>query len=523
MLGAIRTVYAFDGQKKEIDRYVKYLEPAKKSGIRRNVLSALGLGIMWLVIYCCYGLAFWYGVRLIIRSIENQTTQYEPSTMITVFFCVLMGAFSTGQSAPYFEAFGQARGAAALIFEIIERKSAIDSNSKEGSQLKVFKGEIEFKNAHFSYPSRPDVKVLDGVNLLAEPGQTVALVGHSGCGKSTVVQLVQRFYDVSQGQVFVDGVDIRELNVGWFREQIGVVGQEPVLFSCSIADNIRLGNTHASQKDIEKAAIDANAHDFIQNLPQKYDTLVGERGSQLSGGQKQRIAIARALVRNPKILLLDESTSALDLQSESIVQAALDKASIGRTTFIIAHRLSTIKSADKIIVMDDGKVKEVGTHYDLIASKGLYYNLVNSQQTVEDENDKETDENLNSNGRLIQRTFSIESETYNRANSIDVGKLSKKSKEDDNVPISRLIRLTFPDKYYVISGALCALIMGLSTPAYALIFGEILGELAVPDKEKMQKNVLFYSLMFCLMGLISGIASFLQVCLTKFINHVNNN
>jgi ATP-binding cassette subfamily B (MDR/TAP) protein 1 len=281
VLGSIRTVYAFDGQTKEIDRYDKYLEPAKKSGVKRTLFTGLGLGMMWLCIYCSYGLAFWYGVKLIVRSIDNGNTKYEASTMMIVFFTVLMGTFSIGQTTPYFEAFAQARGAAALIFEVIERKPVIDSSSEKGDKLSDLRGEVEFRNVHFNYPSRPEVKVLDGLHLRAEPGQTVALVGPSGCGKSTVIQLIQRFYDVEEGQIFIDGRDIRDLNVGWLRDHIGVVGQEPVLFGCSIAENIKLGYPDANQKDIESASVDANAHDFIMRLPHQFHTLVGERGSQL--------------------------------------------------------------------------------------------------------------------------------------------------------------------------------------------------------------------------------------------------
>lgn len=513
MLSSVRTVYAFNGQKKELERYEHQLVPAKKNGIKRAIVTASGLAMMWLVIYSSYGLAFWYGVRLIIRSIDNNNTQYEPSTMITVFFCVLMGAFSSGQSAPYFEAFGQARGAATLIFEIINRTSEIDSSSEKGKKLNGFKGEIKFQNVYFNYPARPDVRVLNGIDLIAEPGQTVALVGQSGCGKSTLVQIIQRFYDVQKGKILVDGIDIRDLNVGWLREQIGIVGQEPVLFNCSIAENIQLGKPSASIKEIQQAAIDANAHDFIMRLPQQYDTLVGERGSQLSGGQKQRIAIARALVSNPKILLLDESTSALDLHSESVVQAALDKASIGRTTFIVAHRLSTVKNADKIIVIDNGEVKEIGTHSDLIASKGLYYMLVQTQQRADEESEQIDEEETNSNNNLLLRTFSVESATDSRKYSVDASAILKKDKVDDSVSAMRLLRLMNEDKFYVMTGAITSLIMGLSTPAYAFLFGDILGELSGLDKDTMQKNVLFYSIMFCIMGIVSGTATFLQVFL----------
>ena len=207
--------------------------------------------------------------------------------------------------------------------------------------------------------------------LFAILGETVALVGPSGCGKSTCVQLIQRFYDPETGNIKIGGYDIKDLNVSWLRERIGVVGQEPVLFGCTIAENIRYGRDGVTDEEMEKACREANAYNFIVKLPKKFDTLVGERGAQLSGGQKQRLAIARALVRNPEILLLDEATSALDTQSESVVQAALDKARAGRTTIIVAHRLSTIRTADKIVTIKEGVVQEVGTHDELMERQVL--------------------------------------------------------------------------------------------------------------------------------------------------------
>ncbi|EDR25124.1 lipid A export ATP-binding/permease protein msbA, putative, partial [Entamoeba dispar SAW760] len=244
------------------------------------------------------------------------------------------------------------------------------------------KGEIEFKNVHFRYPTRVDNEVLKGISFKAEQGKTIALVGVSGCGKSTSIQLIERFYEPTNGEVLLDGHNIKDLNIQFLRNQIGLVGQEPVLFAESIIDNIKRGipkGVEVNNEQIYTAAKMANAHDFISTMPEGYNTMVGDRGSQLSGGQKQRIAIARALIRNPKVLLLDEATSALDTQSEKIVQEALDKASKGRTTIIIAHRLSTIQNADKICVIMRGKIVEQGTHQELIELKGFYYTLAMQQ------------------------------------------------------------------------------------------------------------------------------------------------
>jgi len=237
-------------------------------------------------------------------------------------------------------------------------------------------GALDFVDVQFSYPTRPNIKVLDKFNLSIEAGQIVALVGPSGCGKSSVISLIERFYDTLQGDIKFDDYYVKDVNIKWLRHQIGLVSQEPVLFSGSIAENIAYGKEGATQEEIEAAARSANAHNFITEFPDGYKTQVGERGAQLSGGQKQRIAIARAIIKNPKILLLDEATSALDSESEKVVQEALDTVMKGRTTIVVAHRLSTIQHADKICVFRDGKIYEQGTHKELLALGGAYYELV---------------------------------------------------------------------------------------------------------------------------------------------------
>lgn len=246
-------------------------------------------------------------------------------------------------------------------------------------KLTKINGHLTVSNVRFSYPSRPDIPILNGIGFEALPGETIALVGSSGCGKSTIVSLLLRYYNSLGGQIKLDGHDITEININCLRKSIGVVSQEPILFNCTIEENIKFGNTDVNDQEMKAACRMANAENFISSLPAGYKTMVGERGVQLSGGQKQRIAIARALVRNPKILLLDEATSALDAESEFIVQKALDNARQGRTTIVIAHRLSTIKNADKIVAIKNGEVAEVGTHEDLMAQQGLYYKLVNAQ------------------------------------------------------------------------------------------------------------------------------------------------
>jgi len=251
--------------------------------------------------------------------------------------------------------------------------------SSEGKKLEKIKGNVVLDGLSFTYPSRPDAPVLRKFSVSIEAGQIVALVGPSGCGKSSVVGLLQRFYLAQEGRILIDDIPIEDFNVRWFRQNVGLVSQEPILFSGTIGENISYGKENATQEEIEDAAKAANAHNFITSFPDGYKTEVGEKGVQLSGGQKQRIAIARAIIKNPSILLLDEATSALDAESESVVQEALDTVMQGRTTIVIAHRLSTIRHANKICVIDGGKIVEEGTHEQLLEMGGLYSNLVSHQ------------------------------------------------------------------------------------------------------------------------------------------------
>lgn len=278
--------------------------------------------------------------------------------------------------------------AGSRVFEYLAVEPKVDLVAGSIISDENLKGEIRFEGISFAYPSRPDHIVLKDFNLTLKQGQTVALVGSSGSGKSTVAALLERFYEPSSGAIYIDGVDLKEISPIWLRnEVIGYIDQQPVLFGCSIKENIRYGRQSATVEEIVDASKQSQSHDFIESLPEKYQTNVGERGAQLSGGQRQRIAIARALIKQPVILILDEATSALDASSEAEVQKALDSAIVNRTTLVIAHRLSTIKNADVIVVIDNGRIKEQGNHNDLMKKKGLYYELVR-QQEKKDEQDR---------------------------------------------------------------------------------------------------------------------------------------
>ncbi|XP_075602152.1 ATP-binding cassette sub-family B member 5 isoform X1 [Balearica regulorum gibbericeps] len=538
ILTAIRTVVAFNGQQKALAKYDANLEMARSVGVKKSITTNISLGVSQFLIFGSYALAFWYGTKLTAEE-EN----YDIGHVLIVFFSVLIGVFSLGQAAPNLESVANARGAAYEVYGIINKKRLIDSSSKEGYKPDKLIGEIEFRNIHFNYPSRPDVKILKGLNLKVQTGKTIALVGASGCGKSTTVQLLQRFYDPVQGEITLDGRDIRTLNVKWLRENIGIVSQEPVLFATTIAENIRYGREDISDAEIEQAAKEANAFDFISRLPDKFNTLVGERGAQLSGGQKQRIAIARALARNPKILLLDEATSALDTQSESIVQAALDKARTGRTTIVIAHRLSTIRTADTIAGFEKGIVVEQGTHSELMLQKGVYYSLVMQQGCSNNVQDDGTSDESEDTGaeeyEQIDRNYLVEElslqdhfeePVFSGRGSIrrrssrykskrlsskkkSSGKKKKKELEEENlpaVPYSRILALNKPEWLYVLLGVIAAAISGGVHPAFAVIFGKIIGAFQETDPEKRSKNTLVLSLMFLLLGVITLAAYIIQ-------------
>ena len=271
--------------------------------------------------------------------------------------------------------------AGARVFEYMIVEPKIDLISGRVIDDNDLRGEIRFENVNFSYPSRPDQVVLKDFSLTLKSGQTVALVGMSGSGKSTVAQLLERFYEPSSGAIYLDDIKLNELSPLWLRNDvIGYIDQQPILFACSILDNIRYGRENATIDEIIEVSKKSQSHDFIERLPDKYATQVGERGAQLSGGQRQRVSIARALIKEPIVLILDEATSALDSNSEAEVQKALDCAIVNRTTLIIAHRLSTIKNADLIVLVDNGRIKEKGTHDELMKKKGLYYELVRQQE-----------------------------------------------------------------------------------------------------------------------------------------------
>ena len=374
-IGGLRTVRAFTAEAKESARYSAAVERSFEFAKKRIVAGGTFMAVASFSAYSSAVLVFWYGGRMVARG------DMSIGGLTSFLMYTLIVAFALGGLVDLWADFMRAAGAAERVFDLIDRVPAMAVSG--GLTPASVQGRVELQSVTFAYPTRADVPVLEGLSLLLAPGEVVAVVGPSGAGKSTVASLITRFYDPQAGAVRFDDHNVLELDARWLRSQIGVVAQEPVLFSTSIMENIRYGKPDASVADVQAAAQAANAHDFILRFPQGYETAVGERGVQLSGGQKQRIAIARALLKNPRVLILDEATSALDAESEHLVQEALERLMQGRTTLIIAHRLSTVMRADRVVVLSGGRVAQSGTHASLVREDGIYRRLVERQFAID--------------------------------------------------------------------------------------------------------------------------------------------
>ncbi|QAT82630.1 efflux ABC transporter permease/ATP-binding protein [Corallococcus coralloides] len=370
-LSGMRTVRSFAAEPSEVARYGNAVRNAYEVARNRARQSAAFMGGASSAGYIAAVVVFWYGGRLVVDG------ELSVGALTSFLIYTMLVAVSLGSLADLWADFMRASGAAERVFELMDRAPAIPAN--EGERPDTVEGRVELRGVHFAYPTRPDVAVLQGIDLTVNAGEVVAVVGSSGAGKSTLAALLSRFYDPLQGELRLDGRPLKSLDPSWLRRHVGMVAQEPLLFSCSIADNIRYGRPDATDAQVEAAAKAANAHDFIQRFPDGYRTEVGERGVQLSGGQKQRVAIARAVLKDPRILILDEATSALDSESEHLVKDALDRLMQGRTTLIIAHRLSTVANAQRVLVMEHGRVVQSGTHSTLMTQDGLYRRLVERQ------------------------------------------------------------------------------------------------------------------------------------------------
>ncbi|KAH6681549.1 P-loop containing nucleoside triphosphate hydrolase protein [Halenospora varia] len=544
VISSIRNAVAFGTQDKLARQYDKHLATAEKFGYKVKFALGIMVGGMFMVIYLNYGLAFWMGSRFLVDG------EIGLSAILTILMSIMIGAFSLGNVAPNAQAFTTAISAAAKIFNTIDRVSPLDPSSDAGEILEHVEGTIELRHIKHIYPSRPEVTVMQDVSLVIPAGKKTALVGASGSGKSTIVGLVERFYDPVGGNVYLDGHDVSTLNLRWLRQQISLVSQEPTLFGTTIFENIRhglIGTKFENEKEekyrelVIEAAKMANAHDFISALPEGYETNVGERGFLLSGGQKQRIAIARAMVSDPKILLLDEATSALDTKSEGVVQAALEVAAAGRTTITIAHRLSTIKDADNIVVMTQGRIVEQGTHNELLAMKSAYYNLIEAQKIAETNPlTPEEEAAIDAKDNELVRKMSTKSgpgfmedpDDKNIANKLNrtqseksqssLALMRRKSGVEQHDSLWSLIKLiaSFNKKEWplMMVGLFFSVICGGGNPVQAVFFAKEIISLSSPltnpvtgapipgVKSQIRSDVDFWSLMYLMLAFVQFIA-----------------
>ncbi|PQQ10641.1 putative ABC transporter B family member 8 [Prunus yedoensis var. nudiflora] len=504
-LSSIKTVYAFTAERRIVERYSAILERTSRLGMKQGIAKGLAVGSTGLS-FAIWGFLAWYGSHLVMYKGESGGRIYAAGISF------VLSGLSLGMALPDLRYFTEAAVAATRIFDRIDRRPLIDGEDIQGLVLDNIRGELEFIGVKFTYPSRPDSMVLRDFNLKVEAGKTIALVGASGSGKSTAIALVQRFYDADDGVVWIDGVDIRTLQLKWIRSKMGLVSQEHALFGTSIKENIMFGKLDANMDEVTAAAMAANAHNFVRQLPQGYETKIGERGALLSGGQKQRIAIARAIIKNPVILLLDEATSALDSESETLVQNALDQASMGRTTLVVAHKLSTVRNADLIAVVSGGCIIEIGSHNQLInRQNGHYAKLAKLQRQFSCDN-------------VDQEQISVSSVTRSSAGRLSTARSSPASTFaksplplETSQPLShpptsfyRLLSLNSPEWKQGLIGSLSAIAFGSVQPVYALTIGGMISAFFVQSHEEMRARIRTYSLIFCALSVISITLNLLQ-------------
>ncbi|CAN8324554.1 unnamed protein product, partial [Cochlearia groenlandica] len=513
-VGGIRTVVAFTGEKQAIHKYNKNLEIAYKTTVKQGLISGFGLGVTLLVTFSSYGFAIWYGSKLMIEK------GYDGGQVISVIFSVLAGGMSLGQASPCLNAFGSGQAATFKMFKTIKRDSMIDAHDSDGMVLEEIRGDIELRDVFFHYPARPNVQIFAGFSLFIPSGTTVALVGQSGSGKSTVISLIERFYDPDSGEVLIDNHDLKKLKLKWIRSKIGLVSQEPTLFATTIRENIAYGKENATEHEIRTAVELANASKFIANIPEGLDAMVGEKGTQLSGGQKQRIAIARAILKNPKILLLDEATSALDAESEHIVQDALVNLMANRTTVVVAHRLTTIRTANTIAVVHEGKIIEKGTHEEMIQDpEGAYSQLVRLQEgSNEEEKIKEPERRIetsfdidiiacnNESHRLSSPVSRTSSRSYlNDEQHESSFYLKKTAKKRKKVSLRRLANLNKPEILVLLLGSVAAMVHGLVFPVFGYLLSSSIN-MFFESPDELKKDAFFWMLIYIMLGFINFVA-----------------
>ncbi|EER27921.1 ABC transporter, putative [Coccidioides posadasii C735 delta SOWgp] len=556
-------VHAFNANTRLELLFSQHLFKARLDALKKAVTHASQVGLLYFVAYASNALAFWKGSRLIADLADGKNTNVSVGAVYTVIFVLLDASFILSQMAPFLHIFAAAASAASCLMETIERQSEIDGTSSDGVRTVSFSSdEIEFRDVKFSYPARPDVPVLQGVSFKIPPNKHTAIVGPSGSGKSTTVALIERFYDPCDGDVLIGGINLREINVRYLRGHIGLVQQEPSLLDRSILENIAHGLVSSSAEKHQhlipklldsslprfaeriqggaseheaiaelgnevgeimilarKAATAANALEFIEALPHGFATKVGSTGGQLSGGQKQRIALARALVREPPLLLLDEATAALDSTSEQLIQAALSRISQSVTTVSIAHRLATAKDADNIVVVQHGRVVEQGTHMELVAQGGVYAGMVRLQnlnkfsaassilsdfsQEFSNEPTLTVDEIANEKRDLEKGFADADGEDTKSPEKSNTVELKKGPKRRLFSTIKGCIPLIRPNLLHIALGLITSLVIGGSHSGEAVLFGHTVGSLnPCKGASSVRSSGELFGLLFFILALV---------------------
>ncbi|KAL4466977.1 hypothetical protein ABPG74_010574 [Tetrahymena malaccensis] len=494
-MSSIRTIKSLNGEQFESEKFSSLITKAYKVSIKYFVFTGIAFGIQNMLLFFDYSLTFWVGSLLIENQIYNENTkrEYIFSDVLVVFLSILITSFRLGVATDSVNYFQDAQIAGFEVFQMIEKKPII-LQDEQGIKFaeKVKEGQISFENVKFEYPQRKGTQIFKDLSFKLQPNKKTAFVGKSGCGKSTIIQLIERFYEPTQGNICIDGVNIKDIQLNSLRLAIGYVSQEPILFATTIRENLKYAKPDATDLEMIEALQKANVWSFIDSQEKGLDTFVGQNGTQLSGGQKQRICIARAILKKPKILLLDEATSALDVKNEALIQQTLDEVAQGITTVVIAHRLSTIQSADEIIVIDQGSIVERGSHKELIAKNGFYSEFLNNIQTetfglndIQDSNREQLNQIAKQNNEVPKKyTFSQMVKkllTYNRTQTINA-----------------------------FLGMLFSIGHGIAYPFCGWAFGNIASVLLNKDADNFREQANLYSIYFAIIGLVDLISLTLQ-------------
>ncbi|GKZ53777.1 GTPase-activating protein [Aspergillus niger] len=524
VLSAMRSVIASRSQERYGKRYYEALQHPAELDFRERFIFGMLVAGSFMVMHWANGLGFWQADHLLRQG------HCTISEVLTILYAMAVAGGMLSQALPSIVNITQANAAVSRVFSVIERESPIDPSASTGVTHSRVRGEISFEDIHFTYPSRPEGKVLKGVDFVVPAGHTVAFVGPSGSGKSTVFALLERLYHPHSGRIMLDGEPIDAMNVSWLRSQIGYVGQDVTLFRASIHDNIAYGlpkaaaevlhdyyllpssfdtdfvkqkkDAYAIRKLVIEAAKVAQIHDFVASMPKEYNTMIEAHGSNLSGGQKQRLAIARAIISQPAILLLDEATAALDSRCEKAVQEALDKAVKGRTTLIIAHRLSTVQNADKIIVMKDGQILDQGSHAELLSTSAMYRELVR-HQALESSIRSEGDRLIRPRPHSLSTHEEHSKDILVKFDTVDIPEDGLLAARSSSSSVGHVWSLNRPEFPYIAAGVSFSVLAGITYPVQAIFFGNGIMSMVNPSLSTGGHNVQFWASMYLTLGIIA--------------------